>query len=486
MKTWDVFLGGYDLEMVEIAKLLAARVDVVVHDHHLDWGARASEYQLEVEEALKQSRQIVLIELIDDLPKEFPRDHLTFVDHHGAEAGEDRPTAIEQVFALLDFPAELWTNDLALVAANDRGHIEGMSRAGATTEQIRDIRERDRRAQGITREEEQLGVQAAGDATRRFDGRLTLVKLTHHRFAAVTDALDAALGGPGFQNLLVLCPDQTLFFGEGRGIKALRNHFPGGWYGGELPRRGYWGIAPAISETQLMETLEPPLTTRPASEIAVKAFHHTLIWPLLMRGPAEAQPGGGPSIERHVAALETAGWRETAKPDEVPPIQNYSYEEIVYFHPFVRDFLFGDGETEAKNRALRRFERTDVTGVQIAINADDSDPLEFRVERCEILLLRPQVLILLVEVSNRKLESKTASDPSVLDDRSSLTLEQVLYLQSRLRHIYPPYFTREGTQGDVPVSVEWIGLKTGYGMTETAPIPGGTSSARPAVADPTD
>ena len=71
----------------------------------------------------------MLIELIDDLPGDLSRNHLTFVDHHGAAAGQDRPTAIEQVFALLDFPAELWTNDLALVAANDRGHIEGLRRA---------------------------------------------------------------------------------------------------------------------------------------------------------------------------------------------------------------------------------------------------------------------------------------------------------------------------------------------------------------------
>ena len=222
-----------------------------------------------------------------------------------------------------------------------------------------------------------------------------------------------------------------------------------------------------------METLEAPLTTRPASEIAVKAFHHTLIWPLLMRGPAEAQPGGGQSIEGHVHALKAAGWRRLRKPDEVPLIQEYIYEEIVYFHPFVRDFLFGDGETKGKNRALRRFKRMhpDVTGVKIAINADDSDPLEFRVERCEILLLRPQVLILLVEVSNRKLEVNTADDPTVTgDEHTPLKLDQVLVLQSRFGIHSPLFFGL--TQGDVLASVNWIGLKTGYEMTGDGSHPG--------------
>ena len=218
-----------------------------------------------------------------------------------------------------------------------------------------------------------------------------------------------------------------------------------------------------------MEALKAPLTTRPAAEIAVKTFHHTLMWPLLMRGPSESQPGSGQSISGHVQALTEAGWQESASPDEVPPIEGFTYEEMVYFHPFVRDFLFGDGKTIVKERALRRLKRSDVTGVKIAIEAGDP-PIDFRVERCEILLLRPQVLILLVEVSNRTCDRKTAEDPRIGDERLPLTLEQVLYLQSRIRHIYPPYFSGS-THGDVLASVEWIGLKTGYEMTDTVPDP---------------
>ena len=324
--------------------------------------------------------------------------------------------------------------------------------------------------------------------TQRFGGRLTVVRLSHRRSATVTDVLDSALGGPGFQNLLVLCPDETLFFGEGRGIETLRNHFPGGWYGGELPRRGYWGIERSVPEIPLMETLEALLTTKPATAIAAKAFHHTLIWPLLMRGPSEARPGSGQSISGHVAALTKAGWEESAKPDEIPPIEDYSYGEMVYFHPFVRDFLFGDGKTIVKDRALRRFKRkgADVTGVRIAIELGDS-PIDFRVERCEILLLRPQVLILLVELSNRKCDLKTTEDPRIGDERLPLTLEQALYLQSRLRHIYPPYFRIEdGTHGDVPASVHWIGLKTGYEMTDPVPDSGGTNPGTDAGRPSTD
>jgi hypothetical protein len=259
LNRFSIFLGGYDLETVEISKLLATCKEIVVHDHHLAWGAKASTYSSEIEAALNEARRVVLVELVDDLAPEIPRENIVFVDHHGPLAGQDRPTSIEQVFSLVGFPPERWTRDLMLVAANDRGHIAGLRRAGATLEEIREIRARDRRAQGISEEQEKAGIDAARRAERRLEGRLTVIRLPHDKSATVTDPLDTELGGPGFRNLLVLCPVQTLFFGEGQGIDALRERFPGGWYGGELPTRGYWGIAKSVPEQLLLDALEVAL-----------------------------------------------------------------------------------------------------------------------------------------------------------------------------------------------------------------------------------
>ena len=75
------------------------------------------------------------------------------------------------------------------------------------------------------------------------EGRLTLVRLPHEHTATVTDRLDPALGGPGFKNLLVLCPEEVNFFGSGDLVAAIDRRFPGGWYGGALPRYGFWGRA---------------------------------------------------------------------------------------------------------------------------------------------------------------------------------------------------------------------------------------------------
>jgi len=254
-----VFLGGRDLEMAEIARLLAGRPGVAVCDHGPAWGVRASAYLPELRAALAAGRRAVLVELADDLPADLPRDRLTWVDHHGPLAGANRPTSLEQVFALLGRPAGEWTRDRELVAANDRGHIAGLLRAGATAAEVRDIRARDRRAQGVTADEEASGQEAAAAAESHLGGRLTVVRLPHARTAVATDFLHPALGGPGYENLVALCPGETVFFGSGAAVAALRAAHPDGWYGGELPARGFWGVGRPLPLPDLLRTLEPAL-----------------------------------------------------------------------------------------------------------------------------------------------------------------------------------------------------------------------------------
>ena len=459
MNPWAIFLGGRDLEMVEIAKLVTGRADVDVHDRQLPWGATASAYTAEIRAALDRGRSVIVVELPDDLPADVPRERITWVDHHGACAGADRPTTVEQVFALLGFASDQWTRDLTLVAANDRGHIRALQAAGATPEEIAAIRARDRQAQGITASEEAEGRAAAGRAETRCAGRLTVVRLPHARTATVTDVLDAGLGGPGYANLVVFCPGQTVFFGSGRCIDALRKSYPDGWHGGELPERGYWGLARSLAESEILPRLETAIVTKPAAEIAVKAFHHTLLWPLLMRQGTDTQDK---PIQPFIQAFEAAAWVEQGvESNGVHP--DYDYAEVVYFHPFVRDFLFGDGDTPKEKRSLRRFKRTDITGVTVDIKPDAAKPEEWfvktlRVERVELFLIRPRVAMLMIEVSNRNHEINfdPSIEPKLAETRGYITLAEVLQLQSRLRRIYPPFFLK-GQYGECAASVTWHG-----------------------------
>lgn len=266
-------LGGHDLEMLTIRELLQAHAPDLFCDKNLSWGARASDYRVEIEQATRNGKTPVLVELENDLnlktcphPGPLPEGEggnisgpfpgaegeVIIIDHHGALAGADRPTSLHQVFALLGLPPELWTRRMELVAANDRGHIKGMQDIGATMDEIVAIRAADRAAQGIGAEQEDQAAEAVRLAERLCHGRLTVVRLPHNRTAAVADRLAPELGGEGYDNLLVLSPDEVNVYGCGALVSALAGRFPGGWYGGSLPERGFFGIAPvppAIVET---------------------------------------------------------------------------------------------------------------------------------------------------------------------------------------------------------------------------------------------
>ncbi len=232
------FLGGQDLEMLTIREVLD-ELKVEYYDKRLLWGAKASDYKEEIQTVLAKGMSPVLIELTLDV--EIDAGRTITIDHHGKRAGSDKPTSLHQVFELLNLPQDKWTRWFDLVAANDRGYIPAMLEIGATQEEIIKVRAADRAAQGITAEEEVGGEKAAANAEDFAGGMLTLVHLQHTRTAAVTDRMEPALGGRGYRNLLVISPGQVNFFGYGDMVYALNREYPGGWYGGALPERGFWG-----------------------------------------------------------------------------------------------------------------------------------------------------------------------------------------------------------------------------------------------------
>lgn len=251
------FLGGRDLEMCAIAELVRATLGpAAVVDRSLSWGARACAYATEIAAAIAQRLVPVLVELENDLPV---RGRTIVVDHHGPAAGG--PSALAQCFALLRLPAGRWTRRLALIDANDVGHVAAMRRLGATAEEMTAVRAEDRRAQGITPAQEAEGLAALGAGRPALDGRLLVVDLPHPHTATVTDpiALDPRWAGP--DNLLVLMPDEIAFFGDGAAVGALDAACPGGWSGGELPERGFWGHLgrKGALETDLLDVLAASL-----------------------------------------------------------------------------------------------------------------------------------------------------------------------------------------------------------------------------------
>lgn len=240
MRSFAFFLGGRDLEMEEIGRLIRKHAPAAeLADKRLGWGeAAASAYEGQIRAALVAGNRPVLVELRPDLPGDVI-DECLIIDHHGPLAGADRPTSLEQVFALLRRPDRDWTRRLQFVAANDRGWIPELRSVGASPEEIANIRREDRAAQGITAKQERDGEEALSRRTLAMGGELVVVHLPHDHVAVVTDRLAQETQAP--PDVLVLSPRQVNFSGRGGWVRALDRAFPGGWYGGALPDRGFWG-----------------------------------------------------------------------------------------------------------------------------------------------------------------------------------------------------------------------------------------------------
>jgi hypothetical protein len=84
---------------------------------------------------------------------------------------------------------------------------------------------------------------------------LTVVEIPHDRTSPVADTLEPLLGGTGYQNLLVVAKNGRHFFGSGTVVKRLQAQF-GGWIGGMLPERGFWGVEMRLPLNELLACIE--------------------------------------------------------------------------------------------------------------------------------------------------------------------------------------------------------------------------------------
>ncbi len=110
----------------------------------------------------------------------------------------------------------------------------------------------------MTPAEEAAGLAALAAARLALDGALLVVELPHGRTATVMDPL-AVVEDTAPGDVLVLSPGGPHFFGRGNAVASLDAAFPGGWRGGELPRRGFWGVRRRIAEEALLGVLAKPL-----------------------------------------------------------------------------------------------------------------------------------------------------------------------------------------------------------------------------------
>ncbi|MGC8866147.1 MAG: hypothetical protein ACP5O2_10565 [Bacteroidales bacterium] len=166
-------LGGYDLEMLTIRRLLKRKGYNFV-DKKLSWGAKLSAYK----ESFDTLHHYIGIELIDDIT---PPARYTSIDHHNNDY--EKPSALEQVAALVGHSLTRYEQ---LVAANDKGYIPAMQALGASKEEILRIRRKDRAAQGISLKEEKIILNPAHLQIEQI-GEILVVQTPFERFSPIVD-----------------------------------------------------------------------------------------------------------------------------------------------------------------------------------------------------------------------------------------------------------------------------------------------------------
>lgn len=205
-------LGGKDLEMQEIARMLKAK-GIEVCDRQLDWaGARVSAYE-DVLETYRDTPYIIYgVELQEDKGISIP-DNYVAIDHHNENSS--RKSSLEQVAEVLGVKL---SRHQQLVAANDSAYLDGLRGMGATPQEIREIRRLDRLAQGVTEEEEQDAIQAIKEA-RKYRN-LWVIRSGHSRFSPICDRIDNVADDgtntEGVRNYLIYTDREWTFYGYAR------------------------------------------------------------------------------------------------------------------------------------------------------------------------------------------------------------------------------------------------------------------------------
>lgn len=237
-------LGGYDLEMCTIREVLAA-CHCAYADHHLQWdNARLSHYREEIGQFRAKYPEgfVYGIELQNDL--DVPMSFYHAIDHHNYLF--QLPSALEQLLQLLQIPLN---RTYRLIAANDRAYIPGMLAEGATPEEIASIRLADRRAQGVTEEEERLAARAVDENLEKC-GNLLVIRAYSSRFSPLCDRLYP------YRSLLVYTEKEWAFYGIGveQVREMLKNDYEEGktYFGGGP--NGYVGAKQgAYTESEIKE-----------------------------------------------------------------------------------------------------------------------------------------------------------------------------------------------------------------------------------------
>ena len=367
-------LGGHDLEMLTIRDVLKTQ-GIVYVDHDLRWGnALLSSYRDEIADARQEGKDIYGIELRGDMP--LPERYHS-IDHHNEFY--QLTSSIEQVMELLLLPMD---KHQKLVAANDKAYIPGMLQMGATEEEISEIRRADKRAQGVTKEEEQLSAAAVNN--RHCIGDLIVVKSSSPRFSPICDRLYP------YKRLLIYTCSEWCYFGQGaRQVYELFRGKKGIYRGGGDD--GYVGTAAGFYSTEQIDEMKELIISKARTVYSYHIFYFPFKWDNLN---FNRLPEGNEYWERVSSTLP-----ESKSVAQAAPEEKELFNEKQYYFKFVHHLLYD--EKADKHPIIRHYERKDLRDKDIRYNiAIDGEEYRLKVDSLNLNLYSTGVGILTFFLQN--------------------------------------------------------------------------------------
>jgi hypothetical protein len=319
------FLGGSDAEMLEIKNILIQH-RLIYFDKNLSWGAKSSDY---ADELTTVNNQIpVLIELTLDTA--IPNNSIIINHHNECETNK---SSIEQVAELLGIELNRWQK---LIAANDKGFVPEMERICATKEEIKKVRAADRKAQGVTEEDERLADESI-EKNKTVENGITVIKSLTEKFSPISDRMYGKT-----DSLLVSTDHSLTYYGKMKNqlvakYKNLVDEKKAYYGGGAL---GFFGLAKEkITIEEVSEIKKEILEMK--QEVNEKLYsHHIFIFPFKWRiwniDEEKASLHEKFDVRKFADGLQNSGWER--KKFE---LKNYDhYNEFNYFYDHVREVLY--------------------------------------------------------------------------------------------------------------------------------------------------
>ncbi len=389
MGRYHFLLGGLDLEMKEIENILIER-NIKFTNRNLNWGARLSSYS----DLFNDDEIFVAIELIEDC--DTPKNYIK-IDHHNEFSY--KKSSIEQVAELLNYKLNRYQQ---LVALNDRGYIPMLKCFGASKEEIREIREKDKFYQGVNEQDEILAERSINEM--KID-KIPFVNSYGSKFSPISDKLFLM----GYNEYVIYNENSLNYYGDK--VNCLKRTFSEeiksgiAYFGGNI-NHGFFGINTTIDDGILKKVRDS--MNRYSYHIFMLPFRFT---------------------EKLYTPNSTQWDLKKFK------ISNHmDYNEYTYFHEHIQNILYN-------NDKLKEYEFKLPDNSEFCIELKDKSKYELILEKVSLHIFEDvKVGILAFHILNDKYDS----------------FNDILKINEYGRRIYPQFLPLDAAKSSFLANSIWI------------------------------